>query len=39
MAKVTYDDLFALLDEICVGARDRTRTIEKVSNPAVRSLI
>ena len=39
MAKVTYEDMFALLDEICVGAGDKTRTMEQVSNPVVKSLI
>lgn len=33
------DDLLALLDEMSNGVDDKTRTIEKVSNPAVRKLL
>lgn len=39
MAKITYNDLFALLDEMDVGAKDKTRTIENVSNQTVKNLL
>lgn len=39
MTKVTYDDLFALMDEMAIGAIDKSRTIEKVANSKVRNLI
>ncbi|WP_352406427.1 hypothetical protein [Acetoanaerobium noterae] len=39
MSKITYDDLFALVEEMTLGAKDKTRTIDKVSNSVVRNLI
>ncbi|MBQ5657670.1 MAG: hypothetical protein IIV14_09600 [Bacteroidaceae bacterium] len=39
MAKLTYEDLFALVDEMSLGAKDKSRTINKVSNSTVRNLI
>lgn len=39
MSKITYDDLFLLLEEMTIGANDKTRTIEKVSNSTIRELI
>ena len=39
MAKITYEDLFALVDEMSIGAKDKSRTISKVSNATVRNLI
>ena len=35
----TAADLQALLDEMSAGANDETRTIDKVSNPAVRKIL
>lgn len=39
MSKFTYDDLFVLVEEITIGSKDKTRTIDKVSNLKVRDLI
>ena len=39
MAKLAYEDLFALVDEMSLGAKDKSRTINKVSNSTVRDLI
>lgn len=39
MSKVTYDDMFNLLEEIDIGARDKTRTINSISNSTVRDMV
>lgn len=39
MSKITYDDLFALLEEMTIGTKDKTRIIDKVSNSTVRDLV
>ena len=39
MSKITYKDLFALLDEMDRGAKDKSRTIADISNSTVKSFI
>ncbi|MBR5401796.1 MAG: hypothetical protein IK102_08290 [Treponema sp.] len=39
MAKITYDDLFALVQEIELGAKDKTRTLNNIVNPTVKYLL
>lgn len=39
MSKITYDDLFALTEEMEIGAKDKTRTIDQVANSTVKDLI
>lgn len=39
MSKITYDDLFALVQEIERGARDKNRTLSSVSNSTVKELL
>lgn len=39
MSKIKYEDLFALVEEMTIGAKDKTRTIDKVTNSTVKELI
>ena len=39
MAKVTYDDMFALVNEIERGAKDKSRTLNSVSNSTVKDML
>lgn len=39
MSKVKYDDLFELLNEMSAGVYDRTRTIDSITNPKVKSIV
>lgn len=39
MLKIKYEDLFALVEEMTIGAKDKTRTIDKVTNSTVKELI
>lgn len=39
MAKVTYDDMFELVNEIERGAKDKSRTLNSVSNSTVKDLL
>jgi hypothetical protein len=37
--KISYDDLHALVNEMSLGADDKTRTINSISDPTVRDLV
>ena len=39
MAKITYEDLFELVGEIERGAKDKTRTLNSVSNSNVKKML
>ena len=39
MANVTYDDMFELVDEIERGAKDKTRTLDSVTNSTVKGML
>lgn len=39
ISKIKYEDLFALVEEMTIGAKDKTRTIDKVTNSTVKELI
>lgn len=39
MSKTTYEDLFELVKEMEIGAKDKTRTIKDISNEKVQALI
>lgn len=39
MSKITYEDLFALVDEMIIGSKDKNRTINRISNSKVKEFI
>ncbi len=38
-SKVTYDDLYALVEEMEIGSNDTNRTIEDISNKTVKNMV
>lgn len=39
MAKLTYQDLLSFLDEVELGAKNKSRTINDITNPTVKKLV
>lgn len=39
MAKLTYQDLLSFLDEVELGAQNKSRTINDITNPTVKKLV